>query len=306
MSEIKINEYNRDLLVDIRNTIKSLVDGSISIETASLQFKRLNQRYENLLEKKPERPSNILNLLCAAHTGENFSKYSGIWEINESDIRPLYESGISKIRDVSLNFLKNAEEFDIALNHSELTMHGTENEYRLILDKIKTDSPDLFAVCVTSSPYFSLNRFTIFGTICCQLVSSTELNEIEDSCDYLDSVCKSIDQYLKNNIKSGSATLIKLYRFEDLTSAFSHLGTREMLGIMERILFYLRNNYGYTSLIQSVSPELYIVVVPEENNIPAKNQPFSIKGISVPYVVKETAVYNFIPSKLLLNHIISD
>lgn len=293
-----------NLILAIRDTIKDFTNGSLPFHDAKNEYQRLLEIYNKLeRDKKRSEGASLINGLCYYHNIENFSLLSGVYYITSDDITSIKYYGDSKLDSKVIKALRS----NIAnINGNLLMVHSDENIllhniyiYPMIIDK---KGKTIF-VAVSSSTYFSKEKFYFGGEFLKNLLSMRVEESKILALNYFEELSKEIDKYLKENIDDEYYIKAFLLVFNMVERIFNHMGIDSLIEASNKIIYILNNNFKENSRCFSLSIRDYIVLSKlkrndDGDNIQNKLQ-FIYRDINMPYnsleikIETRDSIYNF-------------
>ncbi len=264
------------LLEQIRDTIKNLVDGSISYREAFDSYKILKGNAAEVQQSITPNPdgSTLLGLLHN-HNITNFCKFTGEIILGEKEITIVSSSGNESLVNIAFEELKNHKHqiensitcsFDLDLP-DDLTYH-------VFASRSQGNGSDRIILSISSSRYSDLEKFNTFSDILNALHAffSEQEGNLTNTSFFLNTRLKITDILYQYN-EAGVPVKCMLYQFDNIYQIFEHRGLKTLVDIDEKIINSLQSYHGYDASVSIIGPSLYLVLLPVAEVIENKKNP---------------------------------
>ncbi|MCU0820950.1 MAG: hypothetical protein MUC95_00560 [Spirochaetes bacterium] len=310
------NKRDKDinnLILSIQKSMTEFAEGSLQLKDAEVVFKKLSETYKTLEAEsiKHEGPS-ILKGLCYYNSIENFSILSGVYFLDPRDINPFTYHGDNSLNTKAMNkILTNKKEIKnnqvIMIQPDEMLLHPVY-VYPVLLDKNEM----VVLATVSSSPYFSKEKFYFTGKLLSVLFSIRRDDFHFIKLNYFDEISKEIEKIIKENIDDDHYIEATLFVFKSVEMIFSHLGLKTLVDVSDSIVNILKTSYQENSRCFSLSIRDYIVILKKRKGEKAKSKKkrlnFIYKDINIPFktmeieIDKVDSIHNFWEKILLFEN----
>ncbi len=273
------------LLLSIRNTIQSCINGSLSLDDVAERYRSYHQAYEKLRREK-ENPDtdNLVGGFLYHHNVHNFCKATVLYKSGDSDIRTVSEYGdsylLSRIPDHVSSSMR-----DITANEMTDLYFGAEEEkqIKLYVYKIEKQKTQYIIAAVTASDYFQKSEFEFF----CNFMAAFLFSEKEDDAplliDFINMITKEIVQHIKEHEEADSV-IADLYVLKRVRMTFSHLGIHDIMLLSDEITTTLEHHYGSVIRVIPLSLSNYLVLYTDESTTVYKKRiDFIFNNITIPF-----------------------
>ena len=274
------------LQASLKASIEEFVLGHTSYSDAQKEYNKFKNIIEAYRKNLDSHSHDYLNSLCAAHSSDNFSKYTGIILL-KNDIPDIIASYGTKTVKSNITKIINELNYNIADNvrHTKSISLTNSISYTFHYCKIVANENIYLIVCATSSQFFLYKTFKYFTELVYRLITGSMQSESPLEFNYLANVKKKIFDFFNKNSFDKRKLLVKQYCFDDIPEMFSHMGIDTLADIYDRITIKLKRIYSINSLILQTSSIGFVVIThdpqPEEELI------FSFFEVTVNYTTKE-------------------
>jgi len=270
----------------LKASIKEYVLGNRTYSDAEKDYHEFKKVIELYQENTNFNSSEYLTTLCAAHSCENFAKYTGIIALENDALNIIASYGNKTIKN---NLAKIIEEFNLNLKNNIRQTKSISLTKSILYNfhyyKTIIDGKTYLLLSATSSQFFSPKTFKHFTEVVCKLIAEPAQIESPLTFNYFADVKKKILNFLDNNSFDDDKCLVKLYCFDDIPEIFSHMGIDAIADIYDRITIKLKRIYSINSLVLQISGKTFAVIT--YNPKPEKDNTFSFFSIVINYMVKD-------------------
>jgi len=281
------NTELKQLRTSIRASAKKFFLGNSSysdIEKDYHEFKKIIEEYKQNINFHS---GEYLTSLCAAHSCENFAKYTGIITLKNGIPNITASYGSKTIKN---NLIGVVDELNLKNNirqttSTSVTKSAKSVSYTCHYYKTIIDGKTYLLLSATSSEFFSVKTFKQFTEIVCKLIAMPTQSESPLAFNYFTDVKKKIFNFLDKNSFDENKFSVKLYRFDDIPKIFLHMGIDAIADIYDRIVIKLKRIYSVSSLVLQINDKVFAVITC--NSKPEKKQTFSFFNIVINYTIKD-------------------
>ena len=274
------------LQASLKTSIEEFVSGQVSYPDAQKEYNKFKNIVEAYQKNLDPHSHGYLTSLCAAHSSDNFAKYTGIILL-KNDIPDIIASYGSKTVKSNINIIIKELNHNIVDNvrqtkHISLTSFIS---YTFHYCKIIANENIYLIICATTSQFFSYKTFKYFTELVYRLITKPMQSEYPLAINYLSDVKKKIFDFFDKNSVDKHKLLVKLYCFDDILELFSHMGIDTLADIYDRITIKLKRIYSINSLILQTDGSTFAVITSDSN--PEEEHIFSFFEVMVNYTIKE-------------------
>jgi hypothetical protein len=276
------------MIQDLRQLMQDYTAGAAAPDEAAARFAVLQAQFEAFPPAvDTDSAHDQLRTFCHHHNTGNFSILSGIYLYREGELRRISAEGTPELQIKVENLLAGRIPSLIrgkALKVIPAAENGLRNTLYVYPALYSHDSM-LFAVCLSSSPFFSEPQFLSFGRHVSGLVPQLSV----ESYTCLE-IYRQIEDYIAGQATPRTPLVGMVYAFSSLQKIFSHMGLHNLFELADDINRQLRHSTGGIARIYSLSLNEYALFYPEQDythGLAAKKQDFVFRGIHLPYASKE-------------------
>jgi hypothetical protein len=270
------------LALSIKDLLTSYVNGEVSESDAEERSRLLKSQYNDLQSKLPQQEQrNSLCGFCYYHNIENYSIYTGIFEIGvESAVCAASQGATGIDKAVGDQLLENGESFEVRQYQLIEPVSGKLKTPLHIFPFKKNSSSVFVVVALSSSSYFMKSRFLYFG----DFLDSLFPDDSRTSHGVLD-IFHAIEHYINHHIDRFDL-YAQIYFFHDLDFIFSHAGTQTLFDVSASIEKQISDVWGEHLPRFTVSLKEYAVLLAKDKGSPVHEDnrkiDFQFKGIPLP------------------------
>ncbi len=277
------------LILSIQSAMNDYTEGNISFEEAKEEYKNLLGIYNKLeADNKKEEGPNIISGLCYYNNIENFSLLSGIYHLSSKKTTQIAYYGSESLNSKTMNtILDNIN--NIKGNRMIMIQpDGSHMLHPIYVYPLFTEKNDkiVFAT-VSSSTYFSKEKFSAEGKLFKELFSITRPESHYLEVNYFDKISNKIDKYLQVNVDDEYYIQATLFVFNIIEKIFNHLGIHSLIDISNLIMDNLKSNFKENSECFALSVRDYLVLQKLRKDCKSDekktNIEFRYNDINIPY-----------------------
>ncbi len=286
-----------NLIFSIRNVIKDYSEGSLSPQEAKTAYEKLHHRYHQLRQReKSELGTGFIKGVCYNHNIENFSIFSGLYMFSENEFDLMFYYGDDKINLKIIDTLNNNQK---RIDKSELSSILPEENSSLsqalyLYPILNNSNSHIFFIALSSSEYFSLEKFIFIGTFFCEIFNSSLLKQNPININYYEDTIHKIVDFLSENINETYSVAVHLFSLKLVKNIFLHMGMFSLLEISDSVIDKLQKNFPDNSHVFALSLNEYIVLTPlmrKSKLDPLKGKlEFDYKGISIQHKILQRKI----------------
>ena len=286
-----------NLIFAIRNAIKDYSEGSLSPQEAKTEYEKLLHRYHQLRQgEKSEHGSGFIKGVCYHHNIENFSIFSGLYMLSENEFDLMFYYGDEKINLKIIDTLNNNQkrieksEFSTILPEENSSLSQTLYLYPIL----NSFNYHIFFIALSSSEYFSLEKFVFIGAFFSEIFNSSLLKQNPINLNYYENTIHKIVDFLSENINETYSVAVHLFSLKLVKNIFFHMGTFSLLEITDGVIDKLQRNFPDNAHVFALSLNEYIVLTPlmrksKQNPLKGKLE-FDYKGISIQHKILQRRI----------------
>ena len=253
-----------ELLISIRDSIKSFVDGEMSLSEARDVYLELENsciRHEE--ETQHNEGLSYLGELLYYHNTENFAKVTSLLKIENGALESLEEVGgkelVPVMHKLALDHFTELKDGEI----KTVTIKSDDGmSYNFLFHYVKSLSgEEMVLATAASSVYFESEKFASLSALARNFLHSDDI-ELPLAVDYLSEIRRNLHDFAAPHIEAGVEMEASLFIFDDFTEIFSHMGLLALARISEEIHSTLRHSISYDDHIIAVNLNKYLVVSP--------------------------------------------
>lgn len=302
-----MNRDINDFILSTKNAIEEFTEAKLSLNNARDEYRKLLTRYVEIESKyRRYHGSNLLSGFCYFHNTDNFSIYSALYRTDSRKTTQLACYGDAKFNlRIEAILQKNFLEL---IKGNLFTIHPEEDssiqQIIYIYPFSSNTGSKIIFTAVSSSIYFSNDKFCFLGEIFNNLLSNLIDLHYQPSFNYFERISSDIDKYLRSNIDNKHYVNAFLFKFNKLEDFFGHMGIPALLEASAKIITTLKNYFKEEdSKYFSLSLQEYIVLtkksIDDEKIFDISNAEFEYIDISLPYITKilklekNSTIYDF-------------
>ncbi len=277
------------ILLSIRDTINACINGNMTFEEVTKEYRDLHNMYE-ILRKSIENSDsdNLIGGFLYHHNVHNFCKTTGLYLLENGDIRTVSEYGDRYLLSrMPAHISKNIDDIPAA-SVTELYFGAEDDkQMKLYLYRMQNKGKDHVLAALSASEYFQKKEFEFFGRFMEKyLFSEDGAGEEPRVIDFINLITGDIARHIKEYRESDSL-IADLYILKNVRITFSHLGIHDIMLLSDEITASFESFYGDGIRIIPLSLSKYVVLFSEkkmkEISGTKKRIDFIFNSITIPF-----------------------
>lgn len=282
----------KKLIFSTQKVIKDYSEGVLSHQEAKDEYEKLARNYHELQKEAiSESSTGFIRGICYHHNIENFSVFSGLFALTESEFELVSYYGDDKMNSIIIETLQNNQK---RIPQSEFSTilpgeNSSLNQILYIYPVWRNISKAVFFIALSSSDYFSTEKFCFIGTFFNEIFKASLFNEKPMSVSYFEDIKREIVDILTETINETYSVAAHVFSLKLVDDIFIHMGIFSILEISDKFVEIIRKNFPDSAHIFVLSLNEYLVLTPilrkSSSNPLKKRLEFDYKDISIPYEV---------------------
>ncbi|MDR3237166.1 MAG: hypothetical protein LBT84_01550 [Spirochaetia bacterium] len=247
---------NNELLISIRDSIKSIISGEISLPEAEEIYRESQETCERLEQNSHPENDSFSGWLLYSHNISNFAKLTAILKKTDDVFTKLEYAGSSELLSAAERILRKKKDIIIGSHFCQFRTSDIKGmRHKFFFSHLKIEANEYVIASAVSAVYADTKKFMEIAQLIGLHIAETDANN--DSVDYYGEMKKHIGNILKNSLDSGKKMKASLFVIDKAMERFNET---EICTIADEIYDKLKTAYGKQSLIVVITYNVYLAL----------------------------------------------